>query len=372
MATTKVTFTLDPETLVRLRTVAERLAMPKSAVVREAVREFSERAGRLGDAERRRLLDAFDRLVPLVYERIRAQTLATIEGMSTPLRTLLGTGLAAGARVAVDGSRSPLDRLLGAIARVLVGGKVRRGLGGRVRGLFSGGAPAAAALFRFFEGLGIPFIELYGMTETAGLISMNPFSGPRRAGSVGYITPDHVVRLDADGELQVRGPLLLTSYLEPDDNVGAWTVDGYYRTGDVARVDEDGSLWITGRKKHLMVLSTGKKIAPEPIELAIASTVPFQGAVLLGEGRPFVTAAVFVAADDLTRLATSGQATPEALLGALRASLAGFSAHEKPKRLVVVSGAPTDYPELVTPTLKIEREAAVAFLGPRVAALYAS
>jgi hypothetical protein len=73
MATTKVTFTLDPETLVRLRTVAERLAMPKSAVVREAVREFSERAGRLGDAERRRLLDAFDRLVPVIPKRSSAE-----------------------------------------------------------------------------------------------------------------------------------------------------------------------------------------------------------------------------------------------------------------------------------------------------------
>jgi long-chain acyl-CoA synthetase len=241
-----------------------------------------------------------------------------------------------------------------------------------VRGLFSGGAPAAAALFRFFEGLGIPFVELYGMTETAGLVSMNPFTGPRRAGSVGLISPDHEVRIGDDGELQVRGPLLLTSYLEPEDDAGAFTADGYYRTGDIARIDADGALWITGRKKALMVLSTGKKIAPEPIELAIASTLPFQGAVLLGEGRPYVTAAVFVGQDDLTRLAATGEETPTALLGALRAALAGFSDHEKPKKLLVVVGAPTDYPELVTPTLKVKRDAAVAFLGAKVAALYAS
>ena len=309
--------------------------------------------------------------VPLVYERIRAQALSSIGNMPSPLRRLLTAGLQAGVRVRVDGSRSPLDRLLGAIASALVGGKVRRGLGGRVRGVFSGGAPAAAALFRFFEGLGIPFVELYGMTETAGLISQNPFGGPRRAGSVGLISPDHEVRLAEDGELQVRGPLLLTSYLEPEDNAGAFTEDGYYRTGDIARLDADGSLWITGRKKHLLVLSTGKKIAPEPIELAIASTPPFQGAVLLGEGRPFVAAAVFVEAEVLARLAATGRESPEALLSSLDAALAGFSAHEKPKKLLVVAGAPTDYPELVTPTLKVKRDAAVAFLGPRVAALYA-
>ncbi len=308
--------------------------------------------------------------VPLVYERIRNQALASIARMAWPLRRLLEAGLAAAARVAVDGSRAPLDRLLGAVASALVGGKVRRGLGGRVRGLFSGGAPAAAALFRFFEGLGIPFVELYGMTETAGLVSMNPLSGPRRAGSVGLITPDHQVRLADDGELQVRGPLLLTSYLEPEDNVGAFTDDGYYRTGDIARIDADGALWITGRKKALMVLSTGKKIAPEPVELAIASTPPFQGAVLLGEGRPYVTAAVFVATEELTRLAATGEETPAALLAGLGAALAGFSDHEKPKKLLVVAGAPTDYPELVTPTLKVKRDALLAFLGARVAALY--
>jgi long-chain acyl-CoA synthetase len=309
--------------------------------------------------------------VPLVYERIRNQALAAIERMPAPLRRLLTAGLEAGVRVRVDGSRSPLDRLLGAIASALVGAKVRRGLGGRVRSLFSGGAPATAALFRFFEGLGIPFVELYGMTETAGLVSMNPFGGPRRAGSVGLITPDHEVRLADDGELQLRGPLLFTGYLEPEDDAGAFTDDGFYRTGDVARIQPDGTLWITGRKKHLMVLSTGKKIAPEPVELAIASAIPFQGAVLLGEGKPFVTAAVFVAQEDLRRLAALGQATPEALLASLRVALAGFSAHEKPKKLLVVPGAPTDYPELVTPTLKVKRDATVAFLGARVAALYA-
>jgi long-chain acyl-CoA synthetase len=286
-------------------------------------------------------------------------------------RVLLTAGLEAAARVRVDGARSPLDRLLGALATALVGAKVRRGLGGGVRALFSGGAPAAPALFRFFEGLGLPFVELYGMTETAGLVSMNPFSGPRRAGSVGLITPDHEVRLATDGELELRGPLLFSGYLEPEDDRGAFTDDGFYRTGDVARIDADGSLWITGRKKHLMVLSTGKKIAPEPIELAIASTPPFQGAVLLGEGRPFVTAAVFVAEDDLGRLAAAGQETPEALLASLRGALSGFSAHEQPKKLLVVTGMPTDYPELVTPTLKVKRDAAVAFLGARVDALYA-
>jgi long-chain acyl-CoA synthetase len=309
--------------------------------------------------------------VPLVYERIRTGVLAKVAAMPGPLRALVGAALAAAERVRVDGASGLLDRLLVAVADATLGKKVRAALGGRVRGIFSGGAPASEPLFRFFEGLGFPFVELYGMTETAGLVSLNPVGGPRRAGSVGFITPDHEVRLSEEGELLVRGKLCLEGYLEPADDEGAFTADGFYRTGDLATIRDDGSLWITGRKKHLMVLSTGKKIAPEPIETAVASAVPFQGAVLLGEGRPFLAAAVFVPQEELTRLAGHGHEPAEALLPLARAALGHFSEHEKPKKLLVIPGTPQDYPALITPTLKVKRDAVLGFLGPRVAALYA-
>lgn len=308
--------------------------------------------------------------VPLVYERVRAGALQKVAAMPAPVTALVEAALAAAARVRVDGSTSLLDRLLTKVADATLGKKVRTALGGRVRGVFSGGAPASEALFRFFEGLGLPFVELYGMTETAGLVSLNPFAGPRRAGSVGFPTPDHELRLSEEGELQVRGKLCLSGYLEPGDAEGAFTEDGFYRTGDLASIRDDGSLWITGRKKHLMVLSTGKKIAPEPIETAVASATPFQGAVLLGEGRPFVAAAVFVAQEDLDRLAERGDEPAEALLPKARAALGHFSEHEKPKKLLVIPGTPVDYPELITPSLKLKRDAMLGFLGPRVAELY--
>lgn len=310
--------------------------------------------------------------VPLVYERVRAAALQKVAAMPAPVTALVEAALAAAARVRVDGSGALLDRLLTAVADATVGKKLKAGLGGRVRGVFSGGAPASEPLFRFFEGLGVPFVELYGMTETAGLVSMNPADGPRRAGSVGLTTPDHEVRISPEGELQVKGPLLLTGYLEPSDGEGAFTGDGWYRTGDLASLREDGTLWITGRKKHLMVLSTGKKIAPEPIETAVAAAAPFQGAVLLGEGRPYVAAAVFVAQEELARLEARGEAPAEALLGRARAALDHFSEHEKPKRLLVIPGAPQDYPALMTPSLKVKREALLGFLGARVAELYAA
>jgi long-chain acyl-CoA synthetase len=308
--------------------------------------------------------------VPLVYERIRAAVEARLAALPGPVRALAHAAVAAAARVRVDRSRALADRALAPVADRLVGGAVRARLGGRVRGLFSGGAPAAPALFRFFEALGIPFVELYGMTETAGLISSNLFEGPRREGSAGLVTPDHEVRLAADGELLLRGPLLLSGFLEPEDAVGAFDADGFFHTGDLARLDAEGFLRIEGRKKHLLVLSTGKKLSPEPIEQALAAEPPFEGAVLLGEGRPFVAAAVFVAREELARLVAAGKDAAEELLPRARAALEGFSEFEKPKRLLVIPGAPTDHPALLTPTLKVKREALLAMLGGAVTAIY--
>ncbi len=308
--------------------------------------------------------------VPLVYERIRAEVEARVQRLPGPIRALAGRSLLAAARVRVDRSRSPGDALLALLADALVGRAVRARLGGRMRGLFVGGAPAAPALFRFYEGLGIPCVELYGMTETAGLISSNLLAERRRPGSAGRVTEDHEVRFAADGELLLRGPLLFSGYLEPEDAEGSRTADGFFRTGDIGRIDEEGWLRIEGRKRHLLVLSTGKKLSPEPVEQAIAATPPFLGAVLLGEGRPFVSAAVFVDRAALQSLAADGRDPAEVLLEPARAALGGFSEYEKPKRLVVIPGSPQDHPALLTPTLKLKRAELLAMLGPRVEAVY--
>jgi long-chain acyl-CoA synthetase len=309
--------------------------------------------------------------VPLVYERIRLSVESRIDRLAAPVRALVRAALSAAARARVDGGARPGDGALARLADLLVGKAVRKNLGGHVRGLFSGGAPATPALFRFFEALGIPFVELYGMSETAGLISSNLFQGTRRPASAGLPTPDHQVRFAADGELELQGPLLFSGYLDQEDTREAFTADGFFRTGDVARVDEHGELRVEGRKKHLLVLSTGKKLSPEPIEAAIASARPFEGAVLVGEGRPFVAAAVFVGREELSRLEAQGLDAAEALLPQARAALSAFSEYEKPKRLVVIPGAPQDHPSLVTPTLKVKREALLESIRQSLLAVYA-
>ena len=248
--------------------------------------------------------------------RHRADALAAAP---PPRRRAAGRRAGAGRRLDL---RS-VDRLLGAVASALVGGKLRRGLGGRVRGVFSGGAPAAPALFRFFEGLGIPFVELYGMTETAGLISHEPLQRP----PPGRLGRPHHPRPRGPAGRRRRAAGARPAAASPATSSRRTTPAPSPRTASTGPATSPAST-PTARsgspaaRRHLMVLSTGKKIAPEPIELAIASAAPFQGAVLLGEGRPFVTAAVFVAQEDLARLEAAGHATPEALL-AVAAGRAG-------------------------------------------------
>ena len=198
-------------------------------------------------------------------------------------------------------------------------------LGGRVRALFSGGAPAAPALFRFFEGLGHPLRRaLRHDRDRRADLRPTCSTGRARPGGRGSSPPTTRSASPTDGELQLRGPLLLSGYLEPEDGAG-----GLHRRRLLPhrrprpRIDADGfAPHRRAARRHLLVLSTGKKLAPEPVELAIAATPPFQGAVLLGEGRPFVAAAVFVARDELARLAPAGRDAAEALLPRARAALA--------------------------------------------------
>ncbi|HNU82761.1 MAG: AMP-binding protein [Acidobacteria bacterium] len=308
--------------------------------------------------------------VPAVYERVRAGVEQKLAAMPAPLRATLRGALAAAERYRLDGSRSVRDRLGTALADRAIGRAVRAKLGGRIRALYAGGAAVPPALFRFFEALGIPMVEIYGMSETAGMIACNYVAGPRLPGCAGRVSADHEVRFGPDGELLLRGPLLLSGFLEEEDGRGAWTEDGFFRTGDLGRLDDDGWLWIEGRSKNMLALSTGKKLSPEPIEQAIAAREPFRAAVLFGEGRPFVAAAVFVDRAALDRFAAAGLDAERELLGPLHAALDAFSDHEKPKRLTVLPGEPADYPELLTPTLKIRRDALLARLGPAAEELF--
>jgi long-chain acyl-CoA synthetase len=202
--------------------------------------------------------------------------------------TALGLGLkAADLRNAGKPVPAWIRRSL-ALADKVVFRKIRERLGGRLRLPVSGAAPLGRDLARFYEAIGMPLLEGYGLTE-GGITILNPI-GDTRAGSIGKPLPGVEVRLGDDGELLIKGPCLFSGYFNDPEASKAVLRDGWLHTGDVAEIDSNGYIYITGRKKELIVSSNGKKIYPARIE-ALFKVEPLINQVLLvGDRQPYVTA----------------------------------------------------------------------------------
>jgi long-chain acyl-CoA synthetase len=200
----------------------------------------------------------------------------------------LGMALAA-ARYRREGKPVPL-RLRGplAIADRLMFRKVRARFGGRLRVAASGAAPLGKDLAEFYEAIGMPLVEGYGLTE-GGVVALNPIDAPR-PGSIGRPLPGIEIRLGEDGELLVRSPTLFAGYRDDPEATGEVLRDGWLHTGDLAYVDHDGFIFITGRKKELIVSSTGKKIFPSRIENLFKTEPLISNVLLIGDRLPYLTA----------------------------------------------------------------------------------
>jgi long-chain acyl-CoA synthetase len=311
--------------------------------------------------------------VPMVYEKLKERVEANLQHAPKVVRSLLTTAVH---RATTSGSHRPsqlVDRGLGALARWTVGRKLRRTLGGRLRMVASGGAAAAPSLARFFEAMGIPFMSFYGMSETCGLIASHEIEKPRDLTSLGSISPDLEWSVTADGELCVKGPMLMRGYLDEADNRESFDEHGFFHTGDLVQVcDENATMRLSGRRKSLILLSTGKKLSPEPIEARL-SALPFvEAALLVGDGRPYVGAILFVRPEDLENTGVDEATELDDLLKTVHDELEGLSGYERPKRLLVIPSSPSQFPDFVTPTLKLKRASVVAALSPQLDAVYAA
>lgn len=197
------------------------------------------------------------------------------------------------ADVSDNGKASFPQTVLHAAYGPLVYSSLKEALGGRAKWLVCGGAPIDPQLLSFFRGAGIPVYEGYGMTETSAPCTFNPLGTPFHAGSVGIAFPGFSIRISEEDEIQIRGEGAFRRYHKNDEATKqAFTDDGWIASGDLGAFTHDGFLYITGRKKDLIITAGGKNVSPTPIEEAIRRCPLVSQAVVLGDKRPFISALI--------------------------------------------------------------------------------
>jgi long-chain acyl-CoA synthetase len=226
--------------------------------------------------------------VPRFYASVMDRILASVRQMPPLRQKLFYRTLEVGkvySRCLREGHPVPLGiRLQHAILDKLVASKIRERVGGRLRYFVSGGAALPKEVAEFFHAFGILILEGYGLTETSPVLTVNPPNAPR-FGSVGKPIPGVEIKIAEDGEILARGPnIMLGYYKKPEATAAAIDSDGWFHTGDVGYMDKDGYLYITDRKKDIMVLANGKNVAPQPIENMLKQSELIQEAVVYGDG----------------------------------------------------------------------------------------
>ncbi len=192
---------------------------------------------------------------------------------------------------------SPLLKLQHGLFDKLVYTKIRTGLGGRVEAAISGGAPLGERLGHFYRGAGIRVLEGYGLTETTAGATLN-LTSAHRVGSVGKPIPGTTIKIAEDGEVLIKGPIVMQGYWQNDAaNKEVFTSDGYFKSGDLGKIDEEGYLSIVGRKKELIVTAGGKNVAPAVLEDRLRSHPLISQCMVVGDNKPFIAALITIDPD---------------------------------------------------------------------------
>jgi long-chain acyl-CoA synthetase len=321
--------------------------------------------------------------VPRFYEKVHARVLENAAKLPPLRRRLFHWGLARGlerARARFAGRSG--DSFLAQLADRLVASKIRERIGGRVRFGVSGGAPLPKEVMEFFFAIGVPLLEGYGLTETSPVITLNR-PGQEKPGSVGPPIPGVEVRIAAEGEVVTRGPHVMRGYFRNEEATRQAIRDGWFHTGDVGRLDADGTLAITDRLKDLIVTAGGKKVAPQPLERRLKQSPWISDAALLGDRRPYIVCLIVPdfahlereakargwAADSRKRLLESPAvlAVYQEELDRLNHDLAQY---EQVKKFALLEDEWSPETGELTPTLKVRRRVLDQKYGDAIERLY--
>ncbi|MBU3698609.1 MAG: long-chain fatty acid--CoA ligase [Candidatus Kapabacteria bacterium] len=320
--------------------------------------------------------------VPRLFERIRLRILSTVE-KDKPIKQKIFRWAYSVGEAVVDGKGGPLVGLQHALADKLVFSKIRERFGGRLRFFVSGGAALNPEIGRFFQVFGIKIVEGYGLTESSPVISVHRLEDIA-LGTVGTPIPGVEVKIADDGEILARGPNIMRGYWrneeETDKSVDS---EGWLHTGDIGEFNSRGHLRITDRKKHLLVSSGGKNIAPQPIEALIAQCPFVDQVMLVGDAREYCTALLVLDKEAAKAWAEKNavvsteweelvgnpslRSTVEKEINRLQRDLSKF---EKVRRFAIIPESFSVENGMLTPTLKVKRKAVLERYADIVDSLY--
>jgi long-chain acyl-CoA synthetase len=320
-------------------------------------------------------------VVPRLFEVLRTRISKTIEKQGGASAYLLRQALDIGGK-RYAGRLRLIDRPMQAAVATLFKPKISKKFGGRLKAMISGGAPLNPEVGLFFEALGLTFLQGYGQTEAAPVISCNRLKAGVRMDSVGPPLIDTEVKIAEDGEILVRGELVMHGYWRNDAETAKVLKDGWLHTGDIGEIDDKGRIRITDRKKDLIINDKGENVAPQKVEGMLTLQPEIAQAMIAGDKRPYMVALV-VPDPDWTQewCAANGDACSFARLAensefrtaigqAIERVNKDLTVTERIRRFVLADGPFTIENEQLTPSLKIRRHVLKQAYGERLDALY--
>jgi long-chain acyl-CoA synthetase len=329
--------------------------------------------------------------VPRVWESFYSAVMIALKEASPIQRAAYTWSIGVGTRIAdqvLSGTGQPPGgwlRLQFAVARWLALNNVRRFIGiHRARFVSTGAAPIAPDLIRWYLALGVPMLEGWGMTETAGGSTFNPL-GRIKPGTIGPALPHNEVRIDpATGEILVRGPNVFMGYLNlPEKTAEAIDSDGWLHTGDVGAVDADGYFSITDRMKDIIITAGGKNITPSEFENELKFSPYITDAVLIGDKRPYLTVIIMIDQENVEKYAqdhdvpfsnyaslTRAVEVQELIQGVIDAANSKFARVEQVKKFFLLDTQLTAEDEELTPTMKLKRKLVQQKYAGQIDAMY--
>jgi long-chain acyl-CoA synthetase len=325
--------------------------------------------------------------VPRVFEKIYTAATGKVEAAGGVKAKLFWWAVGVGRKVRERERKGGHNGLVldaqYALADKLVLHKVRELFGGRIKLAMTGAAPIDVDILSFFHATGVWVLEGYGMTETSAVATLNTIA-EHRPGTVGKAIPGCELRIADDGEVLMRGSNIFKGYYRDATATTTTLVDGWLHSGDLGELDGDGYLTITGRKKDLIITSSGKNVSPSNIENALKLSRWVSQAVVYGDRKPYLTALVTLDPDEVAALAEkvgAGDGDPAALAAhpdviaeiqrAVDETNARFARIEQVKRFAILERDLSQAEQELTPSLKVKRNVVYERYAERFAELYA-